>query len=83
MKLLFSPLFIRVAFIGLPILIAVGCKKDDDAPPPTAPAVSTMPLTKYYHQQRYNGRHHFNQWQRYHYPKRYCVEQNKCDANTY
>jgi uncharacterized protein (TIGR02145 family) len=45
MKLLFSPLFIRLAFIGLPLLIAESCKKDDDAPPPTAPAVSTMPLT--------------------------------------
>lgn len=44
MKLLFSPLLFRLAFIGLPLMIAVSCKKDDPAPP-TAPAVSTMPLT--------------------------------------
>ncbi|OQP67820.1 FISUMP domain-containing protein [Niastella populi] len=44
MKLLFSPLFMRFAFIGLPLLVVVSCKKDDPAPP-TAPAVTTAPLT--------------------------------------
>lgn len=45
MKLLFSPLFIRLAFIGMPLMIAVSCKKNDSAPPSTAPAVTTMALT--------------------------------------
>jgi uncharacterized protein (TIGR02145 family) len=44
MKLLFSPLLFRLAFIGLPLMIAVSCKKDDPAPP-TTPAVTTTPLT--------------------------------------
>lgn len=45
MKLFFSPLLPRLAFIGLPLLIAVSCKKSDSAPPPTVPAVSTTALT--------------------------------------
>lgn len=45
MKLLFSPLLIRLTFIGLPLMIAVSCKKSDSAPPPTAPAVTTTALT--------------------------------------
>jgi uncharacterized protein (TIGR02145 family) len=45
MKLFSSPLLIRLTFIGLPLLIALSCKKNDSAPPPTAPAVTTMPLT--------------------------------------
>src|SRR5688572_20911740 len=45
MKLLFSPLLLRLTFIGLPLMIAISCKKDDDAPPPTVPAVTTTPLT--------------------------------------
>lgn len=45
MKLFFSPCLIRLIYIGLPLMIAVSCKKNDSAPPPTAPAVSTTPLT--------------------------------------
>ena len=45
MKLFSSPLLIRLTFIGLPLLIAIGCKKNDSAPPPTSPAVTTTPLT--------------------------------------
>jgi uncharacterized protein (TIGR02145 family) len=45
MKLLFSPLLLRLTFIGLPLMIAISCKKDDDAPPPTMPAVTTTALT--------------------------------------
>ena len=45
MKLLFSPLLLRLAIIGLPLLIVVSCKKNDSAPPPTAPAVTTTALT--------------------------------------
>jgi uncharacterized protein (TIGR02145 family) len=44
MKLFSSTLLVRLTCIGLPLLIAVSCKKDDDAPP-TAPAVTTTPLT--------------------------------------
>jgi uncharacterized protein (TIGR02145 family) len=45
MRLLSSTLLIRLTFVCLPLLIAVSCKKNDSAPPPTAPAVSTTPLT--------------------------------------
>jgi uncharacterized protein (TIGR02145 family) len=45
MKLLSSPLLLRLTYIGLPLIIAISCKKSDSAPPPTAPAVTTTPLT--------------------------------------
>jgi hypothetical protein len=45
MKLLSSIHFIRLIYIGLPLLIALSCKKSDSAPPPTAPAVTTTALT--------------------------------------
>jgi uncharacterized protein (TIGR02145 family) len=44
MKLFSSTLLIRLIVIGLPLMIAISCKKDDDAPP-TTPAVTTTPLT--------------------------------------
>jgi len=45
MKLLFSPLLMRLTCIGLPLMIAISCKKSDSSPPPTAPAVTTAALT--------------------------------------
>jgi hypothetical protein len=45
MKLLSSTYLIRLTYIGLPLLIAISCKKSDSAPPPTAPAVTTTALT--------------------------------------
>src|SRR4051812_10836262 len=44
MKLLSSTCIIRLVYIGMPLMMALSCKKDDPAPP-TAPAVSTTPLT--------------------------------------
>jgi uncharacterized protein (TIGR02145 family) len=44
MKLFSSTHLIRLTFIGLPLMIAVSCKKNDSAPP-TAPAVTTTALT--------------------------------------
>lgn len=44
MKLLFSPLLIRLTFVGLPLMIAVSCNKND-SDPPTTPAVTTTALT--------------------------------------
>ncbi len=45
MKLFSSTLLIRLTFIGLPLMIVLSCKKNDSAPPLTAPAVTTTPLT--------------------------------------
>lgn len=44
MKLFSSSLTVRLAFIGLPLLVAVSCSKKDN-PAPTAPAVTTTALT--------------------------------------
>ena len=44
MKLFSASLLSRLTIIGLPLLIAVSCKKSDSAPP-TSPAVTTTALT--------------------------------------
>jgi uncharacterized protein (TIGR02145 family) len=45
MKLFSSPLLVRLTCIGLPLMIAIGCKKNDSTLPSTVPAVTTTPLT--------------------------------------
>jgi len=45
MKLFSSTPLVGLMVIGLPLMVSIGCKKSDSAPPPTAPAVSTTALT--------------------------------------
>lgn len=45
MKLFSSPCLLRLTFVCLPLLFALSCKKNDSAPPPTVPVMSTTALT--------------------------------------